>query len=198
MRLFAALASGDDDTARALLAAQPALATETAKSGATRQNATAFFLEPIRHYVYAGDSALHIAAAAYRQALVALLLGTGGNPAATNRRGATPLHYAVDAIPGASHWNPAAQAATIEALLAAGADPNATDDSGVTPLQRAVRNRAAAAVALLLRAGADPDAKNRSGSTAHDLAQKATGRSGAGSDEAKEQQRQILELLRRR
>jgi ankyrin repeat protein len=73
----------------------------------------------------------------------------------------------------------------VAALLAAGADPNATDKSGVAPLHRAVRTRCAAAVAALLDGGADPRLPNRRGSTPLQLANRATGRGGSGSPEAK-------------
>jgi hypothetical protein len=50
-----------------LLAAQPALASARVEVGATRQCAKAHYLSEIEHYLYAGDTALHIAAAAYRR-----------------------------------------------------------------------------------------------------------------------------------
>jgi ankyrin repeat protein len=71
------------------------------------------------------------------------LIATGANVRARNRRGAEPLHYAVDGMPGSRTWNPPAQAATVARLIEAGADPNATDKSGVAPLHRAVRARVA-------------------------------------------------------
>jgi len=106
------------------------------------------------------------------------LIATGANVRARNRRGAEPLHYAVDGMPGSRTWNPPAQAATVARLIAAGADPNATDKSGVTPLHRAVRTRCAAAVNALLEGGADPRRKNNSGSTPMLLANQNTGRGG--------------------
>jgi ankyrin repeat protein len=119
--------------------------------------------------VYAGDSALHIAAAAYEADLARELVTAGANVTAANRRGAEPLHYAVDGMPGSARWNPASQRATVECLVELGADANAVDKNGTTPLQRAVRNRCAAAVKALLDAGADPHVTNRSGSTAWQL-----------------------------
>ena len=144
-------------------------------------------MDEIGHYVYAGDTALHVAAAAYRQEIVPKLIATGANVRARNRRGAEPLHYAVDGMPGSRTWNPPAQAATVARLIEAGADPNAADKSGVTPLHRAVRTRCAAAVKALLEAGADPRRKNNSGSTPMLLATQNTGRGGSGSPEAKAQ-----------
>ena len=74
--------------------------------GATREDASAFFFTEIAHYLYAGDTALHMAAAAFRRPVAELLVAHGADCRARNRRGAEPLHYAADA----NHWDPAAQA----------------------------------------------------------------------------------------
>jgi ankyrin repeat protein len=126
------------------------------------------------------------------------LIATGASVRARNRRGAEPLHYAVDGIPGSGKWNPSAQAATVNHLIEAGADPDATDKSGVTPLHRAVRTRCAAAVKALLEGGADRRLKNKNGSTPMMLATQNTGRGGSGSCEAKAQQELIVRLLQER
>src|SRR5262249_24734952 len=196
MTLVRTIVTADDTVAFRLLAANPALAKARFEIGATRQTAATFYLDEIGHYIYAGDTALHLAAAAYRHEIVSKLIATGANVHARNRRGAEPLHYAVDGKPGARRWNPPAQAATVACLIAAGADPNATDKSGVTPLHRAVRTRCAAAVKALLEAGADPRRSNNSGSTPMLLATQNTGRGGSGSSAAKAQQELIVQLLR--
>src|SRR5258708_25879562 len=154
-----------DDAARAvrLLAAAPALARASAEAGATRAAAKGHFLDAIAHYLYAGDTALHIAAAAYRAEIARNLIALGADVGARNRRGQQPLHYAADGGPGSPRWDPRAQAATIGCLIEAGADPNAADLGGTTPLPRAVRNRCAAAVAALLEGGADVRRKNKRG-----------------------------------
>jgi ankyrin repeat protein len=123
------------------------------------------------------------------------LLAAGANVHAKNRRGAEPLHYAADGLPGSRAWNPQAQKAIIACLILAGADPNAVDRNGATPLHRAVRTRCAAAVQALLEGGANLRATNNSGSTPMLLATRNTGRGGAGSVEAKAQQEQIVRLL---
>ncbi len=151
-----AIAQNDETRVSELLADAPELALARLEVGATRQDAKAYFLHEIDHYVYAGDTALHIAAAAYQAGVAHKLIGGGAAVAATNRRGAQPLHYAVDGIPGSAHWDPGAQRDTVTCLVERGADPNAVDANGTTPLHRAVRNRCAAAVELLLDAGADP------------------------------------------
>src|SRR6185436_13456432 len=106
--------------------ADPTLAAAAAKVGATRQGATDFFFKEIAHYLYSGDTALHMAAAAFRPALAKLLVRHGADWRARNRRGAQPLHYAADA----NHWEPTAQAETIAYLLSVGADPDAIDSGG--------------------------------------------------------------------
>jgi ankyrin repeat protein len=159
--------------------------------GATRQGASTFFYADIAHYLYEGDTALHMAAAAFRREVAELLIRHGANCRAKNRRGAEPLHYAADA----NRWDPAAQAETIACLVSAGADPNAVDRSGVAPLHRAVRTRSLAAVRALLDGGAHSRQPNRSGLTPLHLAVQTTGRGGSGSPLAREQQAGIVRLL---
>jgi len=147
----------------------------------------------IAHYLYAGDTALHMAAAAFRRRVAKLLIEHGAHCRAKNRRGAEPLHYAADA----NRWDPAAQAETIEFLLSAGADPNAVDRSGVAPLHRAVRTRSPAAVRALLDRGAGVRQPNKSGSTPLHLAVQTTGRGGSGSSQARDQQALIHQAVAR-
>jgi ankyrin repeat protein len=164
-------------------------------AGAPECAAEDYFLDEIRHMVYAGDTALHVAAACYDADVVRALVDAGASVSAANRRGAQPLHYAVDALPGSRRWDPVAQRETVALLLAARADPNAIDKNGTSPLHRAVRNRCAAAVEELLAGGADPQLKNGRGSTAIDLTKWTTGRSGSGSPAAKKQLDEIKRLL---
>src|SRR5262249_49727641 len=134
------------------LHASPALATMSSPVGATRQEARTFFFAGISHYLYAGDTALHMAAAAFCRPIAELLVSHGADCRAKNRRGAEPLHYAADA----NRWNPTAQAEIIEYLVSVGADPNALNNDGVAPLHRAVRTRSLPAVRALLDGGANP------------------------------------------
>jgi ankyrin repeat protein len=186
------IVADDAATAARLLSNSPTLVHARCVVGATRQSPNPYFFEAIAHYMYAGDTALHMAAAAHRCEIAQALIDKGADCFATNRRGAQPLHYAADANAG----NPAAQAATIACLIRAGADPNARDRSGVTPLHRAVRTRCADAVEALLAGGATPRGRNRSGSTPLHLAVQNTGASNSGTPHAIEQQRRIIELLR--
>jgi ankyrin repeat protein len=195
MSLVRTIVAGDDPTVFNLLATSPALARVHFERGASRETAMTYHMDKIGHYINARDTALHLAAAAYRREIAQKLIAMGADARAKNRRGAEPLHYAADGMPGSSLWDPDAQAATVTCLIEAGADPNATDKSGVTPLHRAVRTRCAAAVKALLEGGADPRLKNRSGSTPMLLATQNTGRGGSGSREAKAQQEQIVKVL---
>ena len=195
MRLVQAIAHGERDRVSRMLAEAPDLALARLAVGATRQAAEEYFIDAITHYVYRGDSALHIAAAACEPDIARDLVKVGADVAAVNRRGAQPLHYAVDGIPVSAGWNPIARRQTVLCLVELGADPDAADKNGATPLHRAVRNRFAAAVKALLDAGADPHAANGRGSTAFELARWTTGRRGSGSAEAKAQQAEIIQLL---
>jgi ankyrin repeat protein len=189
--LIRLVVDGDIERLTALLAASPALAVMSFRCGASRQDSSPFFFAEIAHYCYAGDTALHMAAAAFQRPVAALLVAHGADCRAKNRRGAEPLHYAADA----NRWDPTAQAETIEYLISVGADPNAPDRSGVSPLHRAVRTRSLPAVRSLVDGGADPRRPNRAGSTPLHLAVQTTGRGGSGSRQAREQQADIVRLL---
>ena len=195
MVLMRTIASGDRRLALSLLATTPALAVAKLNQGAQRAANKDFFFADCHTYVYAGDTALHVAAFAYDIVLAHHLLGANADVRARNRRGAEPLHAAVTGAPGSPNWSPHKQAAVITYLIETGADPNATAAGGVTPLQRAVRNRCSAAVRALLDAGADPHHTSDSGSTALMLADWTTGRSGSGSPEAKAEQERIVAML---
>lgn len=186
--------SGDIDEVARRLVATPSLATMPSDVGATRQDATTFFFSEIAHYLYAGDTALHMAAAAFRRPVAELLVAHGADCRAKNRRGAEPLHYAADA----NRWNPTTQAEMITYLVSVGADPNALNTDGVAPLHRAVRTRSLAAVRALLDGGADPRVPNKAGSTPLHLAVQTTGRGGSGSEHARQQQAAIIKLLLQR
>jgi Ankyrin repeats (3 copies) len=188
------IASQDDAEVERLLASSPALATAIVRGGATREDPHDYWFQEIRHYVYAGDTGLHIAAAACRPTAAKSLLAKGADVGARNRRGAEPLHYAAD---GAAS-DPGAQRAVIEQLILAGADPNARDKSGVAPLHRAVRRRSTSGVSALLDNGADLRLGNKQGSTPLHLAVQNTGASNSGSAEAKASQREIIALLLQR
>ncbi len=174
-----------------LLDANPDWAVSPFDVGATRQDATTYFFDEIAHYLYEGDTALHMAAAAFNRPIAEILVARGADCQARNRRGAAPIHYASDT----NHWDPTAQAEVMTYLVSVGANPNALDISGVTPLHRAVRTRSSPAVRALLAAGAKPRAPNKAGSTPLHLAVQTTGRGGSGSDHARHQQAEIIAVL---
>jgi len=147
----------------------------------------------IFHWIYVGDTALHLAAAGYRVEIVGRLLAAGADPnAARNHRHSGPLHYAADGYIIGPAWDAKRQVKTIGVLLDSGAKINAQDKNGAAPLHRAVRTRCAAAVRCLLKAGADSTLKNKPGSTPFHLAVQDTGRGGSGADEARAAQRLII------
>lgn len=195
MTLVRTVAAGEAVKVSQLLASEPALVSRRFGEGATRAASKPFYLETVRYYVYAGCTALHVAAAAYRASIAQELVRRGADVRAKDRRGAEPLHAAAVGIPDSPLWDPHAQATTIAYLIEAGADPNAVDAGGVTPLHRAVRTRCASAVRTLLDHGADAHRKNGSGSTPMRLAMVNSGRGGSGSSAAKAQLQEILALL---
>jgi hypothetical protein len=157
--LFGWIASGDARPVERCLDCTPELATLPV------QVADGWFLAAIHHAIGGGDTALHVAAAAYQSEIAESLVMRGADVRARNRRGAEPLHYAADGRPGASGWDPAAQSEVIAHLIYAGAEPDAINKSGVAPLHRAVRTRSSSAVSALIAHGADPLLANSSGST---------------------------------
>jgi hypothetical protein len=185
-----AIVNDDPASVRVQLAADDSLATRLIAR-------PRLYRAKIFHWLYAGDTALHLAAAGYRVEIVRLLLAAGADPnAAANHRHSTPLHYAADGCPGSPAWDEGAQLKTIRCLLDHGAALDAPDKNGATPLHRAVRTRCAAAVRCLLEAGADPKLRNRPGSTPFHLAVQNTGRGGSGVPAAIEGQRRIIRTFR--
>jgi ankyrin repeat protein len=96
--------NGETDEVSRRLATNASFATASSDVGATRQDASTYFFSEIAHYLYAGDTALHMAAAGFRRPVAELLIAHGADCRAKNRRGAEPLHYAADA----NHWDPTA------------------------------------------------------------------------------------------
>ncbi|HTM16274.1 MAG TPA: ankyrin repeat domain-containing protein [Terracidiphilus sp.] len=197
-RLVIAIANGNSAKFSQLLAENPALAkTHFETTNATRQAAKENFVPEVGRYIYRGDTALHFAAAAYEAEVISRLISLGADVRARNRLGDEPLQAAAMGTPASERWNPKAQSAAIKALIKAGADPNTVNKMGVSPLHKAVRTRCADAVRTLLESGADPARRNKRGSNSMLLASMNTGRGGSGSAEAKAEQQQILELLKR-
>jgi len=184
--LLAAIVT-DEDRAVRLVRATPGVAQARV--------ADQRLVEEVPHQLYAGDTALHLAAAALRPLVVRALIDAGADSNAGNRRGATALHYACDARPRAGKtWSPAQQRAVIELLVNAGADIERTDKSGAAPLHRAVRARSPEAVRCLLERGARVDATHgRQRTTSLHLAAHSTGASGTKG--SRDEQQEIVRLL---
>lgn len=70
---------GDEDEVSHRLSATPVLATTASPVGASRQEATTFFFTKIAHYLYAGDTALHMAAAAFSRPMAELMVSHGAD-----------------------------------------------------------------------------------------------------------------------
>lgn len=180
----------DDDRARvkSLLKTDPTLAAAAAKNPRYELR--------IAHWIYARDTALHVAAAGYRVEIAELLLNASADVGASrNHRHSQPLHYAADGHLGSASWDAKRQVAMIRLLVNAGADLRAEDKNGATALHRAVRTRCAKAVEFLLNAGSDPLMKNKPGSTPFHLAVQSTGRGGSGTEEAQTAQREIIRMF---
>lgn len=189
--LLAAIVEDDRRLVRSLLKQQPALATQLIETAHLYESS-------IFHWIYVGDTALHLAAAGYRVEIAVDLIKAGADPnAASNHRRGAPLHYASDGCINGPAWDAKRQVKMIETLLEAGADINLQDKNGATPLHRAVRTRCAETVQHLLDAGCNPLLRNNSGSTPFHLAVQSTGRGGSGSDAAKAAQRQIITTFRK-
>ena len=151
-------------------------------------------VESIPHWLYVGDTPLHLAAAGLQDAVSETLLRRGASVGAINRRGASALHYACDPRPRCGVWHPSKQRRVIGLLIDAGADVNLPDSGGVTPLHRAVRARGADAVRELLARGARVDARLKNGgSTPLHLAVGPSGASGTAG--AVDEQVEIITAL---
>jgi hypothetical protein len=185
-QMIAAIVEDDVGAAKRLLRADAGLAAWVFRR-------PKLYASGIFHWIYVGDTLLHLAAAGYRVEIVRLLLVAGADPnAAGNMRRSNPLHYAADGCVTGPAWDAKRQVETIQCLLDHGANLHLQDKNGATPLHRAVRTRCAAAVRCLLKAGADPTARNKPGSTPFHLAVQNTGRGGSGADAAISAQREII------
>lgn len=188
-RLIAAILEDDRSAVKTLLQADSKLVARPIRHEKPYDSG-------VFHWIYVGDTALHLAAAGYRAEIVELLLTSGSDPnAAQNRRRSTPLHYAADGFITGPAWNATRQVETLQCLLSHGANLLAQDRNGATALHRAVRTRCPAAVGFLLRAGSDPAIRNKSGSTPFHLAVQNTGRGGTGAPAAVAAQREIIEAF---
>ena len=131
MRTIAA--SGGGPSASRSLAADPGLARAALRAGATRSTTEDFFFADHGMYVYAGDTALHVAAFTYDVPVARALVAAGADVRARNRRRAEPLHAAANGGPGSVTWDPPRQAEMVAFLAAAGARGASGGSRTLTP-----------------------------------------------------------------
>jgi len=183
--LFAAIREGDAERVRALVEADPALASARDGTGLSAVLMALYHRKPdVLDVLLAAGPELDVldAAAAGRLDVLRLHLESDQDAlAARSPEGFTPLHLAaffggagavrmllVAGMPAdADQENPnrvrplhsavaAGDVEAAEALLDAGADPDAVQQGGYTPLLAAAHSDDAMMAALLLRHGADP------------------------------------------
>ncbi len=111
--LVEAILGDDRDRVKELLKQDAALATASATD--------ARFESRIAHWIYAGDTALHVAAAGYRVEIARMLLAAGADSgAAKNHRSSQPLHYAADGYLESASWDAKRQVRMIETSAQSG------------------------------------------------------------------------------
>src|SRR5947208_15997371 len=114
--LLSAIIDDDLSTAKRLLKTDRGLATCLIQKPKLYQS-------KIFHWLYAGDTALHLAAAGYRVEIVEMLVKAGADVnAAKNMRRSGPLHYAADGFITGPVWDAKRQVGTIRCLLEHGAN----------------------------------------------------------------------------
>jgi ankyrin repeat protein len=98
-RMISAILDDDRAAVRKLLKTERSLATRLMANAKLHKSS-------IFHWIYAGDTALHLAAAGYRMEIAELLLDSGADPnAARNHRRSGPLHYAADGFITGPVWD---------------------------------------------------------------------------------------------
>jgi len=200
--MMAAVAAGDTDTVRSLLAADPSLASARGDDGVSAVLLARYrFDRPTMDAILAADpeiDAFEAAALGRLDRLSSALLADPTVVTAYSPDGFTALHLAaffgkpeavrtlldagasVDAYTHNAFANQPLHAAAAgrhaeicRALLAAGADVNATQHGGFAPLHEAAQLGDDELVELFLSAGADPTLAAEEGRTPADLAEAA-------------------------
>src|SRR5436190_21942481 len=106
--LLTAILDDDQPRVKKLLKADPRLATCLIDEARLYQS-------KIVHWIYVGDTALHLAAAGHRFEIVRLLLAGGADPnSKMNHRQSGPLHYAADGYVSGPYWDAKKQVNTIQ------------------------------------------------------------------------------------
>ncbi len=199
---FAAIEAGAADEVRAMVAAEPSLASARDEHGVSAvMRARYRFDQALLDAVLSGDPALDVFEAASLgdvDRLRELLDADPSSATAYSADGFTALHFpaffggvecarvlverGADVDAHGRGWmtgtplNSAAagrHADVARLLLERGADPNARQGSGWTPLHSAAHNGDPDMVALLLAHGADPAATNDDGATVLSMAEQS-------------------------
>src|SRR5881628_2049455 len=120
-RMITAILDDDASAVKELLEADVGLATLLIRK-------SKLYHSGIFHWIYVGDTALHLTAAGYRVEIVRLLLAVGADSnAGQNRHRSIPLHYAADGFITGPAWDAKQQVETIRSLLHRGADIHLQD-----------------------------------------------------------------------
>jgi ankyrin repeat protein len=153
-----------------------------------------YYDSPISHWMYTGDTAMHLLCAAKQIEGINQLIDNGcGINTNNNRRKSTPLHYACEYIFEQDVYDQEQQEKLILKLIELGANINAEDKNGNTPLMTAIRSRALKAVQVLNTL--NPILKTEHLDKIERMLNSNTGRGGVSCEQAKANLIEIKKLM---
>ena len=123
MSLVRLIAAGDTAIALQIIAARPRLARAVFSQDATRKDCNTYYLDAIGCYIYAGDSAPYVAAAAYQHMVVDALLAAAG----MHENGAAPSR----SMPPPPGWTPVTSSP--QQVLRAGSSTSLRMSAAISP-----------------------------------------------------------------
>ena len=126
MSLVRLIAAGDTAIALQIIAARPRLARAVFSQDATRKDCNTYYLDAIGCYIYAGDSAPYVAAAAYQHMVVDALLAAAG----MHENGAAPSR----SMPPPPGWTPVTSSP--QQVLRAGSSTSLRMSAAISPCTR--------------------------------------------------------------
>src|SRR5262245_65403833 len=86
MTLVGSIVSGDTAKVLEIINASPDLVRQPSLAGASRQEASQYFFPEIRHYLYAGDTALHMEGGGFKLEIGEFLVDNVANTVAQETR----------------------------------------------------------------------------------------------------------------